>query len=400
MAISQVTNDKITKDGRKWIFTTYYEALNGSRKKYYSKRYKTKKEAIEAETQFKLSLNQNFNYKDLTFKDLYSSFYEYQEDKVKVTTLRTYIDRKKFLAILDNVKVKDFSISHYELWKKEINKNKHFSNRYKNDIYKFLKAILNYATKWYDFNFNSVYNKMTNFTDPNEIKKEMLFFTFDEFQQFLSVEDDLKFKCLYETLYYCGLRRGEARGITWNDLDFIDNTIDINKNIVANLDKKKFVITSPKTKSSVRNLPMPSILVNDFKELYNKATSMYGFNNNWYVFGIDEPIGPSPIRTRKNRNCRLAKVKQIRTHDFRHSCASLLINNGANITLVAKYLGHTKIDETLNTYSHMYKNKLDDIINIIDNLNIEYVNNNTQPTIENEYEELDTDKVDNFELSI
>ena len=56
---------------------------------------------------------------------------------------------------------------------------------------------------------------------------------------------------------------------------------------------------------------------------------------------------------------------KFRIHDFRHSCASLLINNGANITMVAKYLGHTKIDETLNTYSHMFKNKLNDIVNTI-----------------------------------
>ena len=40
-----------------------------------------------------------------------------------------------------------------------------------------------------------------------------------------------------------------------------------------------------------------------------------------------------------------------------------------NITLVAKYLGHTKVDETLNTYSHMFKNKLDDIVNLINDLN-------------------------------
>ena len=58
------------------------------------------------------------------------------------------------------------------------------------------------------------------------------------------------------------------------------------------------------------------------------------------------------IRVRKNDDCKKAGVKQIRIHDFRHSCASLLISKGANITLVSKYLGHAKIDETLNTYSH------------------------------------------------
>ena len=55
-------------------------------------------------------------------------------------------------------------------------------------------------------------------------------------------------------------------------------------------------------------------------------------------------------------------------HDFRHSCASLLINNDANVTLVAKYLWHTKIVETLNTYSHMFKTVLDSVVSVIHSL--------------------------------
>ena len=53
---------------------------------------------------------------------------------------------------------------------------------------------LNFGTKWFDFNFTSLYNKMENFTDPNEMPKEMEFYTFEEFKTFISVEDDLKFK--------------------------------------------------------------------------------------------------------------------------------------------------------------------------------------------------------------
>ena len=44
-------------------------------------------------------------------------------------------------------------------------------------------------------------------------------------------------------------------------------------------------------------------------------------------------------------------LKTIKIRDLRHSCALLLINNGANVTSVAKYLRHTKIEEKLNTYS-------------------------------------------------
>ena len=86
----------------------------------------------------------------------------------------------------------------------------------------------------------------------------------------------------------------------------------------------------------------------------------------------------------------MAIVKDIRIHDFKHSCASLLIDSGANITLVAKYLGHTKIDETLNAYSHMYQNRLDTIVNIIELQNSRLNNNiiETKPTILLEHKEI------------
>ncbi len=79
-----------------------------------------------------------------------------------------------------------------------------------------------------------------------------------------------------------------------------------------------------------------------------------------------KPIADSNIYLRRTKLATLAGLKVIRIHDFRHSCASLLINNGANVTLVAKYLGHTKIEETLNTYSHMYQNRLENIVQLIE----------------------------------
>lgn len=48
----------------------------------------------------------------------------------------------------------------------------------------------------------------------------MNFYTLEEFKRFISNEDNLKSKCLYETLYYCELRRGEHRVLTWKDIDF------------------------------------------------------------------------------------------------------------------------------------------------------------------------------------
>lgn len=127
--------------------------------------------------------------------------------------------------------------------------------------------------------------------------------------------------------------------------------------------------TTPKTKSNVRNIPVHKVLLDDLKELYKVSSNHYSFNNSWYVFGEPKPITNGKIRCRKNKNRKLAGVKQIRIHDFRHSCASLLINKGASINVVAKYLGHTKIDETLNTYTHLFKNQMTDIVNLMNELN-------------------------------
>ena len=79
-------------------------------------------------------------------------------------------------------------------------------------------------------------------------------------------------------------------------------------------------------------------------------------------------IADSTIYARRTKLANEANLHAIRIHDFRHSCASLLINSGANVTLVAKFLGHTKIEETLNTYSHMFSTALDSVVYVIDSL--------------------------------
>ncbi len=393
MSVNQLKQKDWTKDGRKWIFQTRYKDLNGKIKKYKSKKFFTKKEAQEAERVFFLNLDKYRPDNDMTFKDLYLAFYEYQEDKVKETTLHTYKDRMRYMALLDNVKVKEFNLQHYELWRKKILEY-NLSTRTRNYIYKFLKTIMNFGTKWYGLNFNHIYPKMTNFTDPNERKKEMKFWTFDEFNKFISVEDDLMYKTFFKTLYFCGLRKGEIRALNWHDIDFKNNTLSVNKGISDNVNGKRYIISSPKTPTSNRTLPLPKDVINDLKELKEYYMDFTNFKEEWFVFGGSLPIGDDSIRRRKNNNCKLAGVKEIRIHDFRHSCASLLISQGADITMVAKFLGHSKIDETLNTYSHMFQNKLTNIISIIDNLNDKAKNDNA--ILEEDY---NNDK-DDFEISM
>ena len=108
----------------------------------------------------------------------------------------------------------------------------------------------------------------------------------------------------------------------------------------------------------------------------------YGFNDDFFVVSDAKTIADSNIYLRRTKLANLAGLKVIRIHDFRHSCASLLIDSGANITLVAKYLGHSKIDETLNTYSHMYQNRLENIVQIIEVQNTKLLENKQKELLE------------------
>lgn len=127
------------------------------------------------------------------------------------------------------------------------------STQYKNDILKFLKSVLNFAMTWYDFNLNKVYSKMTKFSSTSDIPKEMMYFTYEQWKQFISVETNLQSKVMFEILYYCGLRKGELRGLTWENIDLVNKTLSVKKQITDRGGTvKDFQFSTSKTKSSIR----------------------------------------------------------------------------------------------------------------------------------------------------
>jgi len=362
-----IIKGKATKDGRIYSFKIRYTDLDGNVKQYLSKKYALKKEAQEAERQYLLTLTNKVDHSTITFKDLMLEYDSYKKDKVKITSYTNYHKMYLNLSSLNNIRVSEFNIIHFNRWKDNINKT-NYSTTYKNNIYKFLRALLRFASTYLNIQIESILNKMTGFDNPNELKKEMSFWTYEEFLKFIAVEEEIKYKAFFELLYYCGLRKGEANALNWNDIDFENKTVNINKNVSLKIKGKKYLIIPPKTKGSIRKLPIPDILLNDLKKLFCEYKSYENFNMNWFIFGGIYPLADTTVQDKKNIDCKKANVKQIRVHDFRHSCASLLINNGASIALVAKFLGHSDISTTLNTYTHMFKNEFKDIVNCINNL--------------------------------
>lgn len=370
MSVRQLKENKRTRDGRSWVFIQYSKGLDGKRHQYQSQAYFTKEEATKAELEY---LDK---YKDvevnphMTFKEAYTLYYEYQKDKIKDSTLKTYRDRIKYMGLLDNIELVNLNWEHYQKWRSQMNKT-NLCDKYKTDIQKFIKQVLNFAEKQWDFNLRKFYNKLEPFKTPGAIKKEMDFYEPQEFFQYISVIDDLRDKCLFETLYYCGLRRSEARGLQWRHIDFKNHTLTIAQqvlNLAGNNASSSWYIASPKTESSNRTIPVPEVLLKDLAELKKSNERFSKFKQTRFVFGDDVPITYHQIYSRNNNYCKKAGLRHIRIHDFRHSCASALISAAAPITAVSNYLGHSETTETLETYTHLVKKDYANVPKFFDSL--------------------------------
>ena len=358
---------KQLKSGTKYSFTLRYTDIYGDTKQYTSKGYDTKKEAELEEARFRIKAQEKkVSTSSIIFQQVFLEYVEYRRKSMKVQSIKRMENQYKVFEPLNDIKVNDFNVQTYKKLQVYLDQ-KNYSIEYKNKVLGLLKRLIRYSNKFYNTN-DYMLNYIENYKRVNEMKKEMQFFTYDEFQKFISVVDEFDYKTFYETLYYLGLRQGEACGLTWKDIDFTKKEVSINKTLTTKLKGQLYTISSPKTANSYRTLPIPLKLLKSYEKLKEEAKKRKYFSEDWFVFGNELPFRETTIQVKKNKYCKLAGVKQIRIHDFRHSCASFLINNGANIVLVSKYLGHSKISVTLDTYTHLYKNELVEVSKMIDTL--------------------------------
>lgn len=361
--VSADKKDLCTKCGTKTNRTTWSAVfrVDGVQKKLSG--YKTKRLAEEAYYQYINSNSPKPVVKSaMTVKDLFEQYKSYITMNNKPSSVKSSCDalRLYVLPMFADKELKKINARDIELWQENIIKHG-LTFDYKSKIYKIFTALLNYAVK-HNYVESNVVSRVGNFKNT-DAKKEMLFWTEDEFKKFYRVIDDIHWRTFFSFLYFTGCRKGEALALTWNDIDFTTNEVHITKSInrVGDFDGY-FEVTTPKNRSSYRNVLMPTKLVSIMREYLDYCKDYDGYTMDCFVFGVCEPFGDFAIRDNMKKYEDLAGVKHIRVHDLRHSHASLLINKGQNILIVSKRLGHSDITQTLNTYSHLMPNTQKEII--------------------------------------
>ena len=341
----------------KWFAKFYYTNWQGIKKQKWKRGFATKKEALGFERDFLEKQSAN---PDMTFQNLYEIYMEDMAARLKQSTLLTKkaVLQTHILPFFGSKPINEIKASDVRRWQaKLMSSPNNYSQTYLKKINTELNSIINYAKHFYDLNTNPCGKAGTIGKAKAE---EMDYWTYDEYIAFREGVKDksLSYIC-FEILYWTGMREGELLALSPADIDLDNKTISINRTYQRI--EGKDVFTSPKTRKSKRKIPIPDFLC---QELSDYIQSRYMLDADERLF----PVTKSYLSHEMIRGCKNTGVKKIRIHDIRHSHASLLINQGCDALMLADRLGHEKVSTTLNTYSHLFPHKQQELVHSLESL--------------------------------
>ena len=383
------------KETGTWYVMTRYRDWKGERKQKCKRGFATKRAAQDWEQKFHM---QNAADMDMTFEAFYEIYTKDMKARLKenswitkqnivetkilpyfgqrkiseITTkdmkarlkenswiTKQNIVETKILPYFGQRKISEITTKDVIAWQNEQlayrdEKHKPYSQTYLKTLHNQLSAIFNHAVRFYDLRANPA-SKAGNM--GNEERREMLFWTKEEYQKFAAEMMDKPVSYYaFEMLYWCGIREGELLALTPADFDFQNSTVRINKSYQRLHGED--VITSPKTKKSNRTIKMPQFLC---EEMQDYLGMLYGLKKKDRIFTVTK----SYLHHEMDRGSKAAGVKRIRIHDLRHSHISLLIDMGFSAVAIADRVGHESIEITYR-YAHLFPSKQSEMAKKLD----------------------------------
>ena len=170
--------------------------------------------------------------------------------------------------------------------------------------------------------------------------------------------EDTKYKVAIILTVFTGVRLGELMGLEWQDVDFKNGIISINRSSQYLADMGVFTKV-PKTESSIREIAIPEFIISlldEYKLWYEEQKSIYGElwtnSDRLFVQADGKPMHPSTISKWFVKYVGQIGLPVINFHGLRHTNASLLVAQNIDIAVISARLGHAQISTTLDFYVH------------------------------------------------
>jgi len=317
-------------------------------------------EAKDEERRLRLQINETIPDSKMTVQELYEEYINSKKHEIRATTMQKMqgILNREVLPILKDFSLDKLSVKVMQNWKNILG-SKNLSAVTKNHALQELRTLFNYAVKIGYLDKNPA-NNISKFREPNftTIQEKIHYYTIEQFKQFIAEAEkdtasltDYGYYVFFNIAFLTGMRKGEINALKWCDIE--GDIIHVRRSIAQKL-KDGDIETPPKNKSSYRDIQMPSNLKNILEQQKARHKGVQGFTEDYRVCGGPSCLRDTSIENKNKKYAAAAGLPHIRIHDFRHSHASLLCNEGINIQEIARRLGHSDISMTWNTYSHLY----------------------------------------------
>ena len=317
---------------------------------------------------------------DVFFIDFLFRFLEVKKQQVEPMTYTNYTKQANQIAKYFNnmkLKLKDLKPYHIEGFYKTMY-DKGLSGNTVLHFHILIRECLQYAFRNDLVNVN-VADKVTR---PKTDGYKASFYSIEEIEKLFDCikENECKLPIMLTAMY--GFRRSEVLGLKWDAIDFENKVVYVKHKVVeTQLDGKRYIHKSDKmkTKTSNRTLPLlpqaEELLLKKKEEIQrNKEILGKTYDKRYYDYVCVDNIGrlilPNRLTHTFIRIIKKNKLRHIRFHDLRHSCASIMLKNGVPMKNIQEWLGHADFGTTANIYSHLdysaKQSSADTISNVFD----------------------------------
>lgn len=361
-------------DGTYWMVAYYDKQIDGTKKQRRKRGFKTKKEAVKWYTLREMEmLDEDYNQApSLTYHKFIREWFETRKKQVSINSMKR---DETFYRIYVQPVIGDIDIDKIDSMtlQKVINDMcESLESTTIHTIGSLIKLSFDKAVK-----LNLIKsNPMLNVDLPKVMRKEMKVWDNNQIKRFIKEGNKVK----RPTRYYIGgvialltgMRRGEILGLRWKDVDFDKNKITIRQTMTG---RTKEIKATTKTKSGLRTISVSNSLVNILKKekvKREKEKESYGEHYEDYDLivctQIGRPVHPDDFVDSIKSLIKKLDLPMIRFHDFRHSHASLLIEQNIHPKLISERLGHANIGITLDIYAHVLPSMQQEVADKLDDL--------------------------------
>ncbi len=355
------------------VFVNYKDAAGHYRKA--SKTVYGAAEARQEERRLQLAVQNNGTVGTLTVAQLYEQYRAAKAGELRQASLEKCdsILHNHILPKLGDVSLAELSVAHLQEWKTDMAALP-LKTTTKNNAYRELNALLNFAVRMELITRNPL-PQLGRFREPYFVHEQeaLHYYTPEQFSRFIAVAanernrsvSDSGYYVFFNIAFFTGLRKGEINALKWSDIE--GNCLSVRRSISQKTrgDDKE---TPPKNRSSYRTVQMPPRLCAILEEHRRYQQQLVGFSEDFRVCGGATPLRDTSIETHNAHYAATAGLPHIRIHDFRHSHASVLANQGINIQEIARRLGHSNVQQTWNTYAHLYPREEERAVAVLETL--------------------------------